>query len=106
MPAQVHKNQLLKLNEEERNNPLMVIDGFFGDYHLQEVREEIQQLQQVALFTDNDTYNNARERSNLVFFCEKLEILAEAAYLLKEKENLFQQYVQQQSILQSQAEKD
>ncbi len=85
--------------QQRRNtNPILVIDDFFSSYHLHEVREELQTIKQVALTTDNDEFTTGSQRSNLLFLCEKLEGLTEAAWLLKEKEKMFKQFVQQHIV--------
>lgn len=75
-------NQLLRLTKEQQQEPAAVLSYFFECYHLKDLRELLWDWLLTALGSDNATYAQGRERSNLIFLYEKIEALAEAAYLL------------------------
>lgn len=77
--------QPIHLKPHEQNNPLEVIADFFDDFELHEVRLYIQQLCMVALTTDNALFTESRDRKDIRFFCEQLEICLEANCLLVAK---------------------
>ncbi|WP_315818746.1 hypothetical protein [Paraflavitalea speifideaquila] len=77
-------NQLFRLTKEQVQEPTAVLNYFFECYHLKDLRELLWDWLLTALGSDNGTYAKGRERSNLIFLYEKLESLAEAAYLLQQ----------------------
>lgn len=78
-------NQLLRLSKKERRNPAVVLDAFFSNYHLNNVREMFQVWLEAGLTYDNGLYQKGGERSDLIFFHRNLELLVEAAFVLKEQ---------------------
>jgi len=78
-------NQPLRLNEQERKNPLLVIQEFFDSYHLEEVRQLLWTWMVEVVTSQRSIANNPRDRNNNIFFYEKIESLVEAAYILKNK---------------------
>lgn len=80
------KHHLLRLSKEEQQAPVDVINVFFDCYHLKDLHEVLWDWLLAALGTDNGIYDRGRERSNLIFLYQKIEALAEAAYLLHFKE--------------------
>jgi hypothetical protein len=78
-------NQPLRLTEEERNNPLLVIKDFFECYHLNDVRDLFWKWLVEVLSSSGSISSEALERGNHIFFYEKLEALIEACYLLRKQ---------------------
>ncbi|WP_315818789.1 hypothetical protein [Paraflavitalea speifideaquila] len=74
-------NRLVKLNEEEIKNPVLVFDEFFDSFHLCDVRKELWDLLCSALSNNISWHETGSARSNLVFLYEQLEKLTEAAYV-------------------------
>ena len=74
------------LTDEQKKQPLKVIQEFFDNTRLHEARETIASLLKVALTTDNDEFAEPDQRASLMFFCQQLEELIEAAFILKPKE--------------------
>ncbi len=74
------------MTEDQKKQPLKVINEFFDNTRLHEVRETIASLLKVALTTDNDEFSEPEQRASVVFFCQQLEELIEAAFILKSKE--------------------
>jgi hypothetical protein len=70
------------LTEEERHNPLSVIQEFLGDVKLIEVRIHLYNLLEVALTRPDTIYDEASERDAILFFCKQLEKTVEATFLL------------------------
>lgn len=79
-------NQLIRLTKEQQQEPTAVLTYFFECYHLKDLRELLWDWLLTALGSDNGTYAKGRERSNLIFLYEKLELLAEAAYLMHQNQ--------------------
>jgi hypothetical protein len=76
-------NQPLRLNEEERQNPMLVIDEFFECYHLNDAREILWKWTVEIVSSPGSISSEALERSNHIYFYEKIEALIEASYILK-----------------------
>jgi hypothetical protein len=76
-------NQPLRLNEEERQNPLIVINEFFQCYHLNDVRDILWNWVVEVLSSSGSISSEALERCNHIYFYEKIEMLIEAILVLK-----------------------
>jgi hypothetical protein len=72
-------NQLLRLTEEERQNPYLVLEEFYSSFHLVDIRAILWDWLVAALSSESGAYLNGYARSNLIFVYEKLEMLIEAA---------------------------
>ncbi len=59
----------------------------FYNYPLEELKQELQCWQRLALCNDNGAYREAGAREDLLDFTKELQRLAEAFYLLNEKKN-------------------
>lgn len=69
------------------NWPLHILWEIFHTYHLDELKEELQCWQQLALCNDNSAYEAESSREDLMDFIQQLLRLIEAFYVLNEKEN-------------------
>ncbi|OQP44249.1 hypothetical protein A4H97_33390 [Niastella yeongjuensis] len=76
-------NQPLRLSEEQLNNPILVFDDFFQGYHLNETREVLWQWLLAVISSDGSIASEPLERSNHIYFYEKLEEVLEAAFVIK-----------------------
>lgn len=74
------ENQPLRLNEEERQNLYGVLEHFFRDFDLQDIREILWDWLVAAMSTESGSYDSGYSRSNLIFVYERLESLIEAAH--------------------------
>jgi hypothetical protein len=72
-------NQPLRLTEEEKQNPYVVVEEFYTCFHLQDMREILWDWLVAALSCEHSAYNTGYARSNLIFIYEKLESLIEAS---------------------------
>ena len=79
-------DQPIRLGEEERKDPLAVLDRIFGDYPLHEWREVLWEMVEVCLTTDNAEFGEAEERAGLIQQYKDLECLLEGAWLLVQKQ--------------------
>lgn len=77
-------NLPLRLSEEQLDNPILVFNDFFQCYHLNETREVLWQWLSAIISSPGSISNEPLERSNHLYFYEKLEEIIEAAFLLKE----------------------
>lgn len=73
------------LTEEQKKQPLTVIEDFFSYVHLHQAREILADLLHIALTSDSDEFHTGQDRSRIICFCNQVEQLIEAAYLLKSK---------------------
>jgi hypothetical protein len=84
-------NQPLRLTEEEKQNPVLVIEEFFQCYHLNDVRDILWKWMVEVISSSGSISSEALERNNHIYFYEKIEILIEAIFVLK---NHFQEQLQ------------
>ena len=75
-------DSILFLKEEEKQNPLGVIEQFFNDYRLHECRHTLWAMVETCLTTDNAEFSDPEERGNLIQRYRDLERLLEAGTLL------------------------
>jgi hypothetical protein len=80
-------NQPLRLTTEQKQNPNLIIDEFFECFHLNEVREILWAWLTEIISSPNSISTNPLERSNHIYFYEKVEELIEAAYIIQKKHN-------------------
>jgi hypothetical protein len=76
-------NQPLRLNDEQRRNPVIVIDEFFDCYHLQEVRKILWDWTVEVVSSHRSIASDPKERNNHLYFYEKIEMLVEAALIIQ-----------------------
>lgn len=75
-------NQPLRLNEKEMKDPLLVLKEFFECYHLNDTRDILWKWTVEVLSSSGSISSEALERSNHLYFYEKLEALIEASYII------------------------
>ena len=80
-------NQPVRLTQEQMADPDSVLNDFFSWYHLDDLRQMLWEWMQAAMITDNGIYETSKERSNLLFFYRNMELLVEAAYLIRQQRN-------------------
>lgn len=73
---------VLLLGEEERREPMLVFERFFGDYRLHECRYILWSMVETCLTTENTEYSDPGERANLLLNYRNLERILEAGTLL------------------------
>ena len=76
----IKSSQPYKRRSEEEM--LAVIENFFEDITLLELRKHLANLLEVALVSSNTIYDEASERDAVLCFCKQLEKLVEASSLL------------------------
>ena len=69
------------LSEKDLSNPTGVLEELFEEYTIGEIRTKLTELVHTAL-TEDDRYNNPKNRSCLLAFYNNLEKAMEAAYIL------------------------
>ena len=67
--------------------PQKIISNFFEDYSLAEIREILWKWFDAAITSDNDQYAEASARADLLLAYQKLELLVEAVYILRQTVN-------------------
>jgi hypothetical protein len=75
-------NTPLRLNEEEMKDPLMVLKEFFECYHLNDTRHILWKWTVEVLCSQGSISSEPLERSNHLYFYEKMEALLEASYII------------------------
>lgn len=81
-------NQPLRLNEEERQNPRIIIEQFFESYHLQEVREILWNWVVEIVSSSRSIAQEGIQRNDHIYFYEKIESLVEAAFLINQRTDI------------------
>jgi hypothetical protein len=71
-----------KLSREEMENPMQVVHEFFSYGHLPEIRDQLWDLLKTTVTGNYCKMLTRRERSDLVYFYERLEKLIEAVHVL------------------------
>ena len=72
----------IRLSEDEEKEPIKVLEEFFTDYRLSEIREINQQTNRVCLTSDIPPFQDPEERDRLLSYREREEKLIEAAAIL------------------------
>ena len=80
-------NNPIYLTEEQRENPSNVLDDFFTDYSLSEVRDILNTNAEVCLTCDVHPYDTGEKRADFLHFQKKLELLLEAAFLVLKQQS-------------------
>ena len=75
-------DRILLLKDDEKQNPMGVIEQFFNDYRLHECRHTLWAMVETCLTTDNAEFSNPDERGNLLQRWRDLERFLEAGTLL------------------------
>jgi hypothetical protein len=78
-------NQPIRLSAEEKAKPLEVLREFFEICHLSEPRQLLWNMVETALKADYTLYDQAEERSRLLWFYRELEMVLEAGLLLSQQ---------------------
>ena len=78
---------VLHLKEEEKRDPIVVLERFFSDYRLHEWRHSLWAMVETCLTTDNSEFSDPEERGNLLLQYRDLERLLEAGSLLLQQYN-------------------
>jgi hypothetical protein len=77
-------NQPVCLTDDEINYPIKVIERFFTDYSLSDIRTIHDEIEEVCLTTDSPLFANGSQRSDFLFYLNNLIRLLEAAFVLPE----------------------
>lgn len=91
-------NQPLRLNKEQKVNPLLIFDEFFQCYHLNETRQLLWDWLTEVITSSRSISNDSNERENHMFFYEKMEELIEAAFIIKKRANKQQRKKERKKI--------
>jgi hypothetical protein len=81
-------HQPLRLSEEEREDPRLVIEQFFECYHLQEVREILWNWMVEIVSSSRSIAQEGRQRNDHIYFYEKIETLVEAAFMINQRSDI------------------
>lgn len=81
-------NQPLRLTEDERQNPRLVIETFFESYHLQEVREILWKWMVEIVSSSRSISQEGKQRNDHIYFYEQMEALVEAAFLINQRSEI------------------
>ncbi|MBN8856570.1 MAG: hypothetical protein BGO55_24030 [Sphingobacteriales bacterium 50-39] len=73
-------NKPIRLNANVE--PTKVIDRFFADFSLSELRDILWTWFEAAITSDNDVYSDPEDRATLLYRYRRLEELIEAAFAL------------------------
>ena len=76
-------NQGFRLAPAQQQNPKEVLNCFFHAYDLTAAKQYVTGCVEVALTTDNDRFDTAIDRANLVHFSHLMEELLEAVSIMQ-----------------------
>jgi hypothetical protein len=79
-------NKPVCLSEDQILDPIQVLRDFFTDYNLSEVRDILSTNAEVCLTCDIHPYDAGEKRCDFLLFQKKLELLLEAAFLLRNQQ--------------------
>lgn len=71
------------LTEEQLQNPLIFFHSFFDSMHLVQAREFLNELKSAALTSTKVEFSTPMQRDDVIYLCEQVEKLVEAAYVVK-----------------------
>lgn len=89
MPLQDYPSWELKprhLSREEMEQPMQVIHDFFSYGHLPEIRDQLWELLKTTITGNYCKTLSRRERSDILYFYERLEKLVEAIHLVSQQQ--------------------
>ena len=78
-------NEPLRLTKEQSRDPLLVFNDFFQGYHLNETREILWQWLTAVISSPGGISIEPLERSNHLYFYEKIEAFIEPDSFLKKE---------------------
>ncbi|MDP4151339.1 MAG: hypothetical protein Q8927_01460 [Bacteroidota bacterium] len=78
--------QIMRLDEDQRQDPMGVLEYCFDNYRLEEWKDLLREMLEVCLTTDNVEFAEAEQRAGLLQQCKELEGMVEAAWLLLRRE--------------------
>jgi hypothetical protein len=81
-------NEPLRLTKEQKDNPALILQGFFESYHLHEVREMLWEWLVEVISSRNSISNEGIVRNNHIYFYEKLEQVLEACFVLQKESSV------------------
>ena len=73
---------------EDDADPLIVINRFFSDFTLSEIRSILWNWFETAITSENDYYNEAEDRATLLYQYRRIEELIEAAFIISNHQSL------------------
>lgn len=79
---EVFYDNIIRLNQQEQEKPLEVIEDFFDCCDLEKCDKTIRNMLELAFYTPNTVYDNGDERFNLICFCRRIIDVLEAAWLI------------------------
>ena len=77
-------NRPVSLTQDEIEFPIKVINQFFSDYNLSELRAIHDDIEEVCLTTDAPPFADGDQRSNFLLYQHNLIRLFEAVFVLAE----------------------
>lgn len=75
-------NQPLRLNEEQRRNPLEILEEFFQNYHLNDTREILWYWLTEVVSSSRLVPRDQHHHGNQMYFYERIEEMIEAAFII------------------------
>lgn len=75
-------DQLILLTQAQQRNPFAVLEDFFDDNNLPELRAFFSEIRQTCLTTDTGPFREAEKRSTLLNLHTRIETVFEAVYII------------------------
>ena len=78
---------LTVLSPEEKSDPYLVLENFFCDTSLQEIRILFDNIFETCLSTDDGPFSKATERGNLLYLKKKIVHILAACEIINQTKN-------------------
>lgn len=81
-------NHPIRLSEEDKAGPLEILQDFFQNCPLSDVRQLLWHMVETSLAVPDCVFDSASERQTLLWFYRELETVLEAGWVLCEKKQV------------------
>src|SRR5579859_5060118 len=71
-----------RLTPEQINNPYQVLEDFYCDHSLGDIRKLFSEIGEACLTSNKWPFNDGEKRADLLYYYKKIETLLEAAYVI------------------------
>ncbi len=72
----------IRLTTDEKNNPWEVLESFFWNHSLGDLRTFFANVKETCLTTDDGAFAAAEKRADLLLYCREIATFLEAAWLI------------------------
>jgi hypothetical protein len=80
-PAELD-NLLMRLSPAQIIQPYSVLDDLYNAFNLGQLRSTLHEMKETCLTDENEAFQNAEKREDLLNICQSIEKALEAIYLI------------------------